>query len=188
MTAASASASASPSPPLAHEFVTLPAAEIRPADYNPRVISNREMGKLRESVRRFGVLEPLVVRRADRHLLAGHQRLRAALAEGLSAVPCVLVDCTDAEARVLNVALNKLGGSWDVPRLAGLLADLSRECGPDGLSLTGFEPDEVDRLLGSLRDADLPGSPADEPAPDPAPADAPREAVCPRCGKRFVAG
>lgn len=174
----------------ATEFVRLKPAELRPADYNPRVITKRDFDALRRSIRRFGVMEPLVARRSDRLLLAGHQRLRAAMAEGLADLPVVLVDCDDAEARTLNVALNKIGGSWDVPKLAELLADLA--CREADLALTGFDDREVDRLLGVLggrddeemiRSADALTS---EPATDAAQDTTPAEVRCPRCGKRFA--
>jgi ParB-like chromosome segregation protein Spo0J len=164
------------------EVRSLPVGSLKPAGYNPRVISGREMAKLRQSLRRFGFVEPLVVRRADGLVLGGHQRLRAACEEGLAEVPCVLVDCSDAEAKLLNLALNKIGGSWDVPRLAELLAELS--AADAELGLTGFEPDEVDRLLGRLAEEDISAAVAEPP---PEPAAPPAEVRCPRCGKRFAA-
>lgn len=72
----------------------LPLAEIRPHPDNPR----KEFGDvdgLTASVRDVGVLEPLIVvppsGRSRKHLLiAGHRRLRAAAAAGLTEVPCVV--------------------------------------------------------------------------------------------------
>lgn len=59
-----------------------------------------------DSIRRHGVLEPLLVQQRDRRhrLLAGRKRLAAAVAAGLREVPCVLHRVNDDEARLLASA------------------------------------------------------------------------------------
>jgi ParB-like chromosome segregation protein Spo0J len=76
-----------------------------------------EMAKLMRSIQQFGMVEPLVVRRSDRLVVGGNQRLEAARALGLEQAPVVLVELSDAEAKALNLALNKIQGTWDLPRL-----------------------------------------------------------------------
>jgi DNA modification methylase len=61
----------------------------------------------------------------------------------------VLVDLDPDQARLLNLALNKISGSWDEALLARLLADLNAMPDVD-LSLSGFAEDEVSKLLRSL--------------------------------------
>ncbi|MCZ7665170.1 MAG: site-specific DNA-methyltransferase [Thermoleophilia bacterium] len=61
----------------------------------------------------------------------------------------VFVDLTQEQARVLNLALNKISGDFDQELLARLLADLSEVPALD-LSLSGFDEDEVKKLLKSL--------------------------------------
>ncbi len=60
-----------------------------------------------ESVRRHGVLEPLIVqKRARRYrLIAGSKRLAAAIVAGLQEVPCVVHQIGDDEARALATAV-----------------------------------------------------------------------------------
>ena len=53
------------------------------------------------------------------------------------------------QARLLNLALNKISGDWDEELLARLLADLKPVEDID-LTLTGFSEDELDKLLKSL--------------------------------------
>lgn len=77
------------------------------------------MESLRRSVSRWGMVEPLVVRRSDQLVIGGHQRLEAARALGLAAVPVVYVEASDAEAKALNLALNRIQGEWDLPKLGG---------------------------------------------------------------------
>jgi ParB-like chromosome segregation protein Spo0J len=128
------------------ELVRLPLAELSAPRENPRTIAGCERAELRASLRRFGFVEPVIVRRGDGRVIAGRQRLAAAAAEGLSEAPAVLIDCDDGEADVLALALNKTGGTWDVPALARMLRRLV-DAGAD-LSQSGFTAQEIRRLTG----------------------------------------
>lgn len=77
-----------------------PIAELKPAAYNPRRIDDAAFVALRESVRTLGMIRPIIVTTAGK-LIAGHQRSRAMLAEGLSVTPAhVLADVgVDDEVR-----------------------------------------------------------------------------------------
>jgi hypothetical protein len=61
-----------------------------------------------ESIRRHGVLQPLLVRsRAGRHvIIAGRKRLAAAMAAGLREVPCLVERVEDEQASILAAATN----------------------------------------------------------------------------------
>ena len=53
--------------------------ELRPAPWNPNQMDERMMSRLRESISRYGLVEPLVIRPLDISLyevLSGNQRLR----------------------------------------------------------------------------------------------------------------
>ena len=64
-------------------------------------------------------------------------------------MPVILLDLSGDQARLLNLALNKISGSWDQELLARLLAEL--DATPDvDISLSGFDDDEVAKLLKSL--------------------------------------
>ena len=72
---------------------------------------------------------------------------------GYRTVPVVFADLSLEQARLLNVALNKISGSFDQELLARLLSELSQV--PDiDLSLSGFEDDELKKLLKSLEARD----------------------------------
>jgi ParB-like chromosome segregation protein Spo0J len=107
------------------------------------------MDALTRSIQEFGVVDPVIVRRADRTVVGGHQRLRAARRLGLDRVPVVFVDLSVERARLLNLALNRISGEWDEELLARLLADLEEAPAVD-LSLSGFGEDEIDGLLRTL--------------------------------------
>jgi DNA modification methylase len=122
---------------------------LRPDPANPRRIGEEELEALTRSLRQFGFVQPVLARREDGVVIGGHQRLVAARRLGLATVPVTYLDLSIEQARLLNLALNKIGGSWDEQLLARLLADL--QATPDvDLSLSGFGEDEVRDLLRSL--------------------------------------
>jgi len=122
---------------------------LRPAAYNPRVMPPDEMAKLRRSLEQWGLVEPIVVRRADMTVIGGHQRLEAAKSLGMITVPVVFVEVDEQQAKALNVALNRISGQWDLPKLGGLLEELRGLPDLDE-TLTGFDPKEMDQLLAEL--------------------------------------
>jgi len=127
----------------------VPLSTLRPSPYNPRVMPPDEMRNLQRSLQQWGFVEPLVVRRADMTVIGGHQRLEAAKLLGLAKVPVVYVEVDENEAKALNIALNKIHGDWDLPKLGELLEEL-RELPSLDETLTGFDAKEMDQLLAEL--------------------------------------
>ena len=131
--------------------------ELRPDPKNPRVISQSQMAALSRSLERWGLVEPLVVNK-DGTIIGGHQRYDALRQIGVTETPCVIVDLPSSDARALNIALNRISGEWDEPKLAILLKEL--KAGNVDLSLTGFEEIQLAQLLapdlgGGLTDPDV---------------------------------
>ena len=127
----------------------VPIDQLRPDPANPRRISDEELDALERSLRQFGFVQPVLARKEDQVVIGGHQRLVAARRLGLTTVPVTYLDLTIEQARVLNLALNKISGSWDDALLARLLADLQASPEID-LTLSGFGEDEIADLLRSL--------------------------------------
>ena len=144
MTATSADAAPAAASPLRVE--QLPIADLHPDPGNPRRIGEDELAALTRSIATFGVVDPVLARRADRRLIAGHQRLVAARRAGLTTVPVILLDLSETDARLLNVALNRIGGDWDQDLLARLLIDLRATADRD-LTLSGFAEADLADLL-----------------------------------------
>ena len=136
--------------------------------YNPRKISDHDLAALQRSLRFFGTVEPIVVNRRSGHIVGGHQRVRAAEAEGIEALPVVYVDLDDSSEKQLNLALNRISGEWDLEKLAAVLGDLER-AGAD-LGLTGFTDAEIEELTRGL---DEPGDGLTDPDAIPEPPDEP---------------
>jgi DNA modification methylase len=128
--------------------------QLRPDPANPRRISDEELEALERSLRQFGFVQPVLARREDRTVIGGHQRLVAARRLGLITVPVTWLDLTVDQSRLLNLALNKISGTWDEQLLARLLADLQSSPEVD-LSLSGFGEDEVRDLLRSLETREM---------------------------------
>jgi DNA modification methylase len=127
----------------------IPIDELRPDPANPRRISDEELDALERSIRQFGFVQPVLARREDMTVIGGHQRLLAARRLGMATVPVTFLDLSIEQSHLLNLAFNKIGGSWDDALLARLLADLASTPNID-LSLSGFGEDEIKDLLRSL--------------------------------------
>ena len=123
--------------------------ELRGDPLNPRRISEEELEALTRSIQEFGLVDPVIVRREDKTVIGGHQRLKAARRLGMPTVPVVYVDVSVDRARLLNLALNRISGEWDEEMLARLLADLDETPDAD-LTLAGFGEDEIQRLLKTM--------------------------------------
>ena len=120
---------------------------LRPFDGNPRTISESGLEKLQRSVEEFGFVNPILAQKGTRMVIAGHQRLKAAKAAGLTEVPVVWLDVDDVTAKAYNIADNRLAEEtdWDFGPLADLLAELDN--GAFDLTLTGFDEDEIERMM-----------------------------------------
>jgi len=138
------------------KIVQVPIAQLRPAGHNPRVMPDGEMQKLMRSIQQFGFVEPLVVRRQDNTVIGGHQRLAAATALGMTRVPVVYVNVSEVEAKVLGLALNRISGEWDLPKLGELLEEL-RDLPDLDETLSGFDEAEMESLLADLERQQMPG-------------------------------
>ena len=123
-------------------------ADLLPADYNPRKDlkpGDAEYEKLKRSIEQFGYVEPVIWNKTTGRVVGGHQRLKVLMDMGMTEVDCVVVAMDEEKEKALNIALNKISGDWDKDKLALLIADLQ---GADfDVSLTGFEPAEIDDLF-----------------------------------------
>lgn len=83
---------------------------IRPNPYQPRRQFNRAaMQELCESIKQYGVLQPINVRKitsSNYELVAGERRLRAAILAGLKEIPAILVDVDDNDSAVIALIEN----------------------------------------------------------------------------------
>ena len=106
------------------------------------------MGELTESIRMYGVLQPLTVRRAGDgsfELVAGERRLRAAKLAGLREVPCILIDVNMEDAGLLALVENLQRRDLDFLEEAEGLNKLIR--------MFGMRQEEAARRIGKSQSA-----------------------------------
>lgn len=104
--------------------------DIVPADYNPRGITDDARAGLAESLKRWGVVQEIVVNRrtvakgwppeSEQTIVGGHQRVDVLIEEGVESAPVVWVDLDEADEKALNLALNN-------PAIAGHFTSRVRE-------------------------------------------------------------
>ena len=91
--------------------------DLNPASYNPRQISSKQYKDLKESVKKFGLVDPIIVNK-DNTVIGGHQRLKVCKELKYVEVDCVMLDLSKEEERELNIRLNKNTGDFDMDILA----------------------------------------------------------------------
>ena len=91
------------------------------AEYNPRQLTKDQYQNLKDSISRFGLVDPIIVNNnKDRKniIVGGHQRVKVAKDMKIEFVPVLEVDLTYEKERELNIRLNKNTGEWDMDNLA----------------------------------------------------------------------
>jgi len=91
------------------------------SEYNPRQLMKDQYKHLRDSLERFGFVDPCIINKhPDREniVIGGHQRIRIAQDLGIKEIPCVEVELDADRERELNIRLNKNVGEWDWDALA----------------------------------------------------------------------
>lgn len=124
-------------------IVYVPIADLRPSEYNPRKISKESMEQLKESIRQFQIVDPIIANTAPNRnniVIGGHMRIRAAKELGFKEVPVVYINIPDIKnEKELNIRLNKNTGEWNFK----LLADFNEEF----LNSVGFSSEEIDEIF-----------------------------------------
>lgn len=139
-------------------------SEIIPAEYNPRVKLEKgdtQYEALKNSIERFGLVEPLIVNKRNNTLIGGHQRLNVLLANGETEAEVILVDLDDTKEKALNLALNKIDGEWDFDKLDNMLEGLDKA----DIIFTGFTEEEIFGAYQAEDFDDLPDEPTESKPP-----------------------
>ena len=141
--------------------------DLKPADYNPRKITNEKLKMLERSMREFGDLSGIVYNRRTGNLIGGHQRIKhldlewevikrdseddlGTIAEGYIETPFGRwtyreVDWSEEREKAANIAANKHGGEFDFPKLSEILVELDDS--DFDMELTGFDENELKAFL-----------------------------------------
>lgn len=124
------------------EYVSI--SSLKPSEYNPRSWSKEAIVQLKESIKRYGFVDPLLVNSAPKRkgvVIGGHFRLSIAKELGIKEVPIVYINIPDLEReKELNLRLNKNVGDWDW--------DLLTKFDENFLADIGFSSEELDEVFG----------------------------------------
>ncbi len=127
---------------------TIDISDINPAPYNPRKDlkpGDAQYEQLKRSIAIFDTVEPLVWNKRSHNLVGGHQRFKILKERGDTKFEVSIVDLDPPHEKALNIALNKITGEWDIPKLKELLVDL--DTGDFDLNVTGFSENELKDLI-----------------------------------------
>jgi hypothetical protein len=149
------------------EFEVKRIADMNRAAYNPRVDlqpEDEEYQAIERSLKRHGLVQPIVWNRRTNTVVSGHQRLTVLEAQGETEVTVSVVDLDDIQEKELNVALNKITGEWDDDKLSVILNELGEEA-----TDTGFTVPEIDVLRDELKSYfdDVTAPDEEEPTEEP---------------------
>lgn len=142
---------------------------LKGAPYNPRRISPTRLAQLKASVLEWGLTVPIVVHdRETMEIIGGHQRclaIRVLIEDGELApnpkVPCIFrSDLDETQAKKLNIALNRIGGDWEMDGLRSLIDDIAAHDGgeivrPEAFGFTLEELDVFDTVGALIDGGDL---------------------------------
>lgn len=137
------------------EMQLVPVEKLVPYVNNARTHSPEQITKLRSSLREFGFINPVIVDR-DYGVIAGHGRIEAAKAEGISEIPCVFADhLTEAQKKAYILADNRMAmdAGWDEELLRIEIESLQGE--DFDIGLTGFDEKELADLFSNSSDSEV---------------------------------
>jgi DNA modification methylase len=124
-------------------IVYVPLETLIPSDYNPRTWDKEAERQLKESITRFGIVDPLLVNDAPERrniVIGGHFRLAVLKEMKIETVPVVYITIADLEKeKELNIRLNKNTGAFDWSALASF--------GDIFLGDIGFSSAEIDKIF-----------------------------------------
>jgi DNA modification methylase len=125
------------------KIIYIPIGDVKPSTYNPRKWNEFQTNELRESITRFGLVDPVICNSApgrENIVIGGHFRLKIAKEIGYKEVPVVYVNIPDIEKeKELNIRLNKNLGEFDL--------NLLRDFGEEFLVDVGFTTEELDDIF-----------------------------------------
>lgn len=116
---------------------------LKPSEYNPRRWDESAIKNLTESIKRYGLVDPLIVNSAlgrENVVIGGHFRLEVAKDLGITNIPVCYLNIPDInKEKELNLRLNKNVGDWDL--------ELLKAFNEDFLADIGFSSEDLDRVF-----------------------------------------
>jgi len=114
-------------------------SELTPAPYNPRESTEKQESQLKQSLKKFGVVEPIIYNKQTGYIVGGHFRVRELQKLGYTEIECVIVDLSEEDEKELNIRLNANTGQWDWDALAN-------DWNPGDLNQWGLDVPNIDDI------------------------------------------
>lgn len=126
------------------EQETIARADVQNAPYNPRIIDKGAKKRLKEGLRKHGLVQPIVWNRRTGNVVGGHQRLEQLDALEKSQdydLTVAVIDVDEREEAEINIQLNNpsMQGEWDLDKLAEVATDF--DLGFDEMGFSNFDVD-----------------------------------------------
>lgn len=110
------------------------------------------MKGLRASLKRFGLVQPIIFNRRSGFVVGGHQRVAALRANGATEADVVVVDLDDIDEKALNITLNnaKISGEF-TDELEAILKDIQEQDAAmlHELRLDALLPTDIDEQISA---------------------------------------
>lgn len=133
-----------------YEKETIRRGEIKNAVYNPRHISDQARNKLKNKIKKVGLVNAPVWNRRTGNLVSGHQRLGIIDSLERSQDYLITVDVIDVdekEEKALNVFLNNTAAMGEFDEVC--LKDLIEDLGSENIVELGFDNVDLDYIRGT---------------------------------------
>lgn len=138
-----------------------PTSFLKPAEYNPRIMEEKEHEQLEEVINYFGLADPIIFNTKTGVIIGGNQRYehiknrKEGYALLLGDIGWYFTDEelkleTEADEKSLNIALNKISGSFDNSLLIPMMEEILITDTP----LIGFDDEELNSFLDVDLDVD----------------------------------
>ncbi len=125
------------------KIVSVPINELKPSDYNARHWTPEAIKQLKEGIKKFGIVDPIICNIAPKRkniIIGGHFRYTVAKEMGFTELPVVYLNIEDLEKeKELNLRLNKNVGEFDWALLEKFNETLLKD--------VGFSSEELDQIF-----------------------------------------
>jgi DNA modification methylase len=125
------------------KIVQVSVNDLKPCEYNPRIWLKEQIEDLKESIKRFGLVDPILVNSAPNRkniVIGGNFRLNVIKQLGFTEIPVVYLNIPDIEReRELNLRLNKNTGEFDLKLLGEFDENILKDI--------GFSSEELDDIF-----------------------------------------
>ena len=128
--------------------------DVNPMPGNPRSMKETNREALKQSMDRFGYLEPIVWNKKTGHIVGGHQRYAILAEAGVKEATMVVVDISAEDEMAANITLNnpEIEGEWDntavelMDQLSSAMPDLAEtlRIGELKIFVEGMNPKKID--------------------------------------------